>query len=232
MYSHHPLLRWLIGYEAQRKRVLARAPEGPLKHFLSQPFPSPNTPLSEVKILSVDFETTGLDAIKDKLLSVGYVEMCHQQIKLSTCYHKIINTQKALSPDNVAIHQIMDEQKSQGATLKEVLDNLLEALAGKVMLVHFARIERQFLQRACLEVYGLVPPLAIIDTLVLAKRQLDKRDIAYDPSQLRLSALRHSHQLPEYFAHNALNDAIATAELLLAQLATMHDSVTLERVLL
>lgn len=232
MYSHHPLLRWLIGYEAKRKRALALAPKGPLKDFLSQPLPSPNTALTDVKLLAVDFETTGLDAINDKLLSVGFTELAQQQIKLSTSYHRIINTQKALAPDNVAIHQITDKQKEQGAPLKEVLDVLLKALSGKVMLVHFARIERQFLQRACLEVYGLAPPLAMVDTLVIAKRKLDKRDVAYDPSELRLSALRKKYQLPEYFAHNALNDAIATAELFLAQLSQMDKKVTLQDVLL
>ncbi len=86
------------------------------------------------------------------------------------------------------------------------------------MLVHFARIERQFLTQACLELYGMAPEFPIIDTLVIAKRQLDKRDVAYDPSELRLSNLRHKYQLPDHHGHNALNDAIATAELLLAQI--------------
>ena len=53
--------------------------------------------------------------------------------------------------------------------------------------------------------------------MALAKRRLDNRDVAYDPSELRLSSLRHRFGLPEHFAHNALNDAIATAELLMAQ---------------
>jgi DNA polymerase-3 subunit epsilon len=58
----------------------------------------------------------------------------------------------------------------------------------------------------------------MIDTLVVAKRRLDKRDIAYDPSALRLANLRKKYHLPNHFAHNALNDAVATAELLLAQI--------------
>ena len=232
MYSHHPLFRWLIGYEAKRKRALVKAPEGPLKDYLAHSLPSPQCPLAQIEILSVDFETTGLDAVNDKLLSVGFVEMSTQYIALKSCYHKIINTPHALTPDNVIIHQITDDQKAQGATLKEVLDDLLKALTGKVMLVHFARIERQFFQQACLEVYGVAAPIAMIDTLALAKRRLDKRDVAYDPSELRLSALRHAHKLAPYSAHNALNDAIATAELLLAQLSKMPKEVLLQDVLL
>jgi DNA polymerase III subunit epsilon len=224
MISNQPLFYGLFGYEAQRKRAWARAPEGALKDFLSISFPHPYTPLNDIEILSVDFETTGLDAVNDKLLSVGFIEIKQQQISLKNSYHQIIKTTEDLSADNVIIHQITDQQKEQGAPLKEVVESLLNALAGKVMLVHFARIERQFLQQACLALYGVAPPFPIIDTLMVAKRQLDKKHVAYDPSELRLSALRHKQGLPNHFAHNALNDAIATAELLMAQVSNMENS--------
>ena len=206
------------GYEAKRKRLLKKAPEGPLKDFLQVPFPALETPINNLPILAVDFETTGLDAKADKLLSVGFVAMEQEQIKLNSCYHQIIKAKAKLEESNVIIHQITDAQKEQGLPLNLVVEKLLKALAGKVMLVHFARIERQFLQQACLELYGLVPDFPMIDTLVIAKRQLDKRDVAYDPSELRLSNLRHGFELPDHHGHNALNDAIATAELLLAQI--------------
>ena len=195
-------------------------PKGALYDFLSIPFPSEETCLSDLPILSVDFETTGLNAITDKLLSVGFVSIEKRQIKLGSSYHQIINTKHRLDADNVIIHQITDQQKSQGQSLRVVVEALLEALAGKVMLVHFARIEKQFLKQACLELYGVSPPLMVLDTLAMAKRKLDQRDIAYDPQELRLSALRQKHDLPNHFAHNALSDAIATAELLLVQQKT------------
>jgi len=213
------LMYWISGYEAKRKRLLKKVPSGPLHDFLSVPFPALDTPIDELPILAVDFETTGLDAKADKLLSVGFVSLEQEQIKLNTSYHQIIKTKIQLEESNVIIHQITDDQKEQGQPLALVVEKLLKALAGKVMLVHFARIERQFLQQACLELYGFVPEFPMIDTLVIAKRQLDKRDISYDPSELRLSTLRNKYKLPDHHGHDALNDAIATAELLLAQMA-------------
>jgi DNA polymerase-3 subunit epsilon len=228
------LINYLVGYEAKRKKLLKKVPSGPLHDFLSVPFPALDTPLTELPILAVDFETTGLDSKADKLLSVGFVSLDHEQIKLYTSYHQIIKTTKQLEASNVIIHQITDHQKEQGQPLATVVERLLKALAGKVMLVHFARIERQFLQQACLELYGFIPDFPIIDTLVIAKRRLDKRDVAYDPSELRLSNLRHQFQLPDHHGHDALNDAIATAELLLAQMANRGgtDEVVLKDILL
>ncbi len=232
--ANSSLLNWLLGYEAKRKSLLKKAPKGPLSDFLSVPLPSLNTPINKVKILAVDFETTGLDAKQDKLLSVGFVTLQQQQISLKSSYHQIIKTKAQLEESNVIIHHITDSQKEQGQALAMVVEALLKELAGSVMLVHFARIEKQFLTQACLELYGMAPVFPIIDTLALAKRRLDKRDVAYDPSELRLANLRKKFELPEHHAHNALNDAIATAELFMAQMskANKDGKITLQDVLL
>ncbi|SET20220.1 exonuclease domain-containing protein [Thalassotalea agarivorans] len=216
---------FLFGIEAQRKRLLKKGVDGALQDYLSAPFPDKNTPFSALDIVSVDFETTGLNAIDDKLLSVGHVSIEYGIIKLNSCFHQVVRSKGALDADNVSIHQITDSQKDAGAHIKTAVDELLSALKGKVMLVHFARIEKQFLQQACKLIYGFVPPLAIIDTLALAKRKLEMRDVAYDPSQLRLGNLRQQYHLPDHFAHNALNDAIATAELLLAMVNEMPEGI-------
>lgn len=232
--ANSPIFNWLLGYEAKRKSLLKKAPPGALRDFLSVPLPALNTPIDKIKILAVDFETTGLDAKQDKLLSVGFVTLNQQQISLKSSYHQIIKTKEQLEESNVIIHHITDSQKEQGQALAMVVEALLKQLAGSVMLVHFARIEKQFLTQACIELYGMAPTFPIIDTLALAKRRLDKRDVAYDPSELRLANLRQKFKLPEHYAHNALNDAIATAELFMAQMskANKDGKVTLQDVLL
>jgi DNA polymerase-3 subunit epsilon len=232
--TNSPVFGWLLGYEAKRKQLLKKAPAGALRDFLSVPLPDIDTPIDKVEILAVDFETTGLDAKQDKLLSVGFITLKKQQMSLKTSYHQIIKTQAQLEESNVIIHYITDSQKEQGQALSTVVETLLQALAGKVMLVHFARIEKQFLTEACLELYGMAPTFPMIDTLALAKRRLDKRDVAYDPSELRLTNLRRKFELPEHHAHNALNDAIATAELFMAQMskANKDGKTTLKDVLL
>lgn len=212
------IFKHLLGYEAKRKRLLKQAPPGALHDFLSVPFPDKKQLIVDTPILSVDFETTGLQAKSDKLLSIGFVDLFANKIPLKSSYHQIVHSKGLLKSDNVTIHQITDSEKNKGEPLKVVIEALLKALAGKVMLVHFSRIEREFLQQACIKLYGMAPVFPMIDTLMVAKKLLDARDVPYDPSSLRLSALRAQYQLPEHHAHNALNDAIATAELLMAQI--------------
>ena len=56
-------------------------------------------------------------------------------------------------------------------------------------------------------------------TLRLEKRLLLRRDRPIQTGDLALSGCRRRYHLPDYRAHNALCDALATAELLLAHIA-------------
>lgn len=228
------MLDFLRSYEAKRKRQLKKAPDGVLKDFLSTPFPENTKSVANTPILAVDFETTGLDPAKDQILSIGYILIENNEIKLSSAYHKVIRTKGPLVEENVVIHQITDDIRHEGATLQAAVEDLLEALAGKVMLVHFANIEKNFLNAACKKLYGVAPVFPIIDTLMLAKRRLDMGSAAYNPSELRLSTLRDNYKLPQYSAHNALVDAMATAELYFAEVGSMsaQNSPPLKSVLL
>ncbi|RLV59297.1 DNA polymerase III subunit epsilon [Parashewanella curva] len=212
--------RW-FGLNAVRERQCKKAPEGPLKSFLSVPFPEPQTPIKEVELLALDFETTGLNSKKDHILSVGCTPIHHGIICLADSLHTVVNHNIELERENVQIHQITDNEQAQGQSLERVIEQLLAQLAGKVMLVHFAHIERSFLQQACLQLYGVAPVFPIIDTLQIAKRRFDLSDTPYDPSRLRLANLRQEYGLPPHYEHNALNDAVASGELLLAQLSQL-----------
>ena len=212
------LFRTFLSLERQRKLLINKVPDGALKEYLSTPFPSKDLSIAELDLLSLDFETTGLNAVFDQLLSIGFVNIHQGKIDLSSCYHQVIKTKGKLKKSNVVVHQITDFEKERGAELKAAVDALLKAMAGKVLLVHFAQIERNFLRQACLEIYGVAPPFMIMDTLAITKKRFDKSDAPYDPSKLRLTQLRDSYNLPGYHAHNALNDAIATGELLLAEI--------------
>ncbi len=217
-----PIIDHWLGLEARRKRLLKKAPAGPLRDYLAMPFPSPDTPLDRCPILAVDFETTGLHPESNHIVSIGHVCIDAAEILLGTARHVVIRGNGDLHEENVAIHRITDSDRARGEALETAVGRLLTALAGRVMLVHFGRIERDFLSAACRHLYGMAPVLPMIDTLQMAKRRMDMRSAAYDPSELRLFRLREHHGLPRYTAHNALLDAISTAELFLVETSLMN----------
>ena len=103
--------------------------------------------------------------------------------------------------------------------LETLLPQLLQRLAGRVILVHYRNIEQNFIDAACRRLYGQPFIIPIIDTLPIALRLLELRNHTIQPGNLRLFNLRPHFGLPHYKAHNALYDALATAELFLAMAA-------------
>jgi DNA polymerase-3 subunit epsilon len=104
--------------------------------------------------------------------------------------------------------------------LVDAVAEVLRAMSGRVLLAHFARIERDFLRIACERAWGSAMPTVIVDTMELHRRLLSRQWGAEIPDGgLRLWTARTRYGLPVYRAHEALTDALACAELYLAQTA-------------
>lgn len=215
------MLQRFFSLETLRKRALSKSMPGALHDYLSTPLTSKKTQCDDLVIVALDLETTGLDPKKDKILSYGLVEIQHMTIKLETARHQLIAIDEEIPEESAVIHQITDDQAATGSSIEAALPELLGRLAGKVMLVHYASIEQNFMSAACKRLYGAPFMIPTIDTLVLAQRLFEHRNHTVQTGDLRLFNLRPRYNLPNYKAHNALSDALATAELFLAMAAEM-----------
>lgn len=218
------MLHNLFGKNYARKYWLKKTQSSVMHHFLEQPYVSRRNLIRETDIVSLDIETTGLDSKKDRVVSIGLVQISELGIKLNTCWHQIIKTNKDLPEKSVVIHNITDDEAVSGISIEDAIAELLKRLKGKVVLVHNSNIEQGFINEICQNLYQTDFVMRVIDTQVLAKRSFDRQGRSYQPTELRLFNLRKMYKLPPYKAHNALLDALATAELFLAMLPTISAS--------
>ncbi len=198
--------------------MLAAAPPGPMKEYLSRPFPEKGQDVRDVEFLALDFETTGLDAKNEAILSAGWVLIRRGRVVLGQRGHHLVKVNKPIPEESVVVHKITDDRAREGMHLHDMLAILLPLMAGKVLLAHYQKIEKTFLRAACEQIYGVAPPLMIADTLQIERKRLERQQREILPTQLRLFNLREEYGLPRYYAHSALEDAIGTAELFLAQI--------------
>ena len=206
----------LLGCNFVRKQYLKKTNSSVMQDFYKKPFPCKNDFLNDLEIVSIDFETTGLDFKKDHVISIGTVDIVRLGIRLQTTYHQLISSDVNLSESSVVIHQITDSALAEGEKIETALPQLLKHLSGKVLLAHNAKIEMGFLNKMCLELYDTKFFMPVIDTQFLAKRSFERKNTEFKSAELRLFNLRESLNMPAFKAHNALMDAIATAELFLA----------------
>jgi DNA polymerase-3 subunit epsilon len=212
-----------------RFAALAEAARDPrLRAFYAAGAVAGDTPLAEVSMVAIDVETTGLDPARDEIVSIGLLPMTLKCIASSASRYWVVRPRIDLNPESVVIHAITHAQIEAAPDLGAVIDELLAALAGRVVVVHCRDIERSFLDRALKARIGEGVEFPVIDTMDLEARihraarpgffaRLFGRKPA--PVSIRLADSRTRYHLPRYRAHHALTDALATAELLQAQMA-------------
>jgi DNA polymerase-3 subunit epsilon len=181
-----------------------------------------NTPL-----ISVDLELTGLDARKNQIISIGWTCVDRGRVSFASNRHVMINVDQSVG-HTAAIHELLDSDLAQGVSLEDGIQFLFEAACGRVWLFHHASLDVAFLQKACVSWAGVAPPFTVLDTMHMELAMRKRRGLPVHNGDLRLDKLRSSYNLPRYTAHNALVDACATAELLLAIAARMDSSESIE----
>lgn len=197
----------------QHRRLRGQAAAEPLLAYLDSPRPERNQDWRHGRYLALDLETTGGDAGRDDILSFGWLCLDGPEILLASARHRLVQPRRNLTEENVSIHRITDDRAAEGESLRAVLADFLRDLQGRVLIAHYSPTEVGFIDAACRDCYGgrFRPP--VIDTLILARRAAQN----HNPGSLRLAALRARHHLPRYPMHHALSDALAAAELFLAQ---------------
>ena len=169
-----------------------------------------NTPL-----ISVDLEMTGLDAAQNHIIAIGWTQLDHGRVQLDSNRHLLITAGHSVG-HSAAIHELTDREVSSGVSLGNGLEALFKAARGRLWIFHHAGLDVAFLQQACMAWVGMKLPFMVLDTMRLELTLRKRRSLPVHHGDMKLAKLRTKYNLPGYTAHNALIDACATAELLLA----------------
>lgn len=199
-----------------------RYPVGPVRDLAAAGWVDLSTSALGVDYLAVDVETTGLNPRRDHLLAIGWVPVRGGEVVLADAAgHVVRGSDPVAVGESATVHGLTDDRVEAARPLVDVLPELLAALRGHVVLAHHAPIELGFLSRAIEEVWACRWPVTAVDTMALQHAEVVGEHGEVRPGSLRLDDARRHYSLPRYRAHDALTDAIATAELLLAQLAEL-----------
>jgi DNA polymerase-3 subunit epsilon len=163
----------------------------------------------------VDLETTGLDPDRDAIVSFGVVPVEAGVARLDRATYRVVDAQRQMSPDAVAVHGIRPCDLEGAASLGDVVGELRSALEGRVVVAWTSWVESVFLARA---LGGSASAWArrIVDVRRLAI--LEDHLAGRNPSpavSASLVATAERFGVPPDRAHHALWDAFMTAELLL-----------------
>jgi len=188
------------------------------------------TPWRETEYAVVDLETTGLDPREDEIISFASIPISGGRVIAGEALTLTIRPARMPSAETIRIHGLRPADLEAAPVLEDVIERILAALTGRVLVAHVAAVERGFLS-AAVRPAGVRLASPILDTAVLAAAVFDAgEDVAPPFRRTRsgrapgLSDTARRLGLPVHRPHHADGDALTTAQVFLA-LATRLEAV-------
>ena len=207
---------WLL--DMRRRRWRRQVVDAAFAELLDSEIPPKRTSFSDMELVCLDLETTGLDVETAEILSVGWVLIRRNRVDLSSAAHILVRPAGSVG-DSATVHGMTDTHVAGGGGIREAMEQLVRALRGRCLVVHHAPLDHALLDREFRRCFGAPVPVPVVDTLALEHRRRERAHHLEADDSLRLGDLRRAYGLPWYTGHDALADALATAELLLAMVA-------------
>jgi DNA polymerase III subunit epsilon len=167
------------------------------------------TPLEGARWVVIDCETSGLDAARDRLLSVGAVIARDGAVVTDEFFEGYVRQETPSATENILIHGIGGDAQRGGQPLAEVIDALARFLGDGIPVAFHAPFDAAVLRR-----HGLQARAKWLDLATLAPALFPAKGRADSPLEHWLGAFG----IPARARHDALGDAFATAQLLLVAL--------------
>ena len=165
------------------------------------------TPLIDVTFCILDLETTGGSPDDDRICEVGAVKVRGGEC-LGT-FHTLIDPERSIPPAITVLTGLTTQIVAPAPRIASVLPSLLEFMGDAVFVGHNVRFDRAFLDAALVRAGHPRLSNVTVDTCALARRLV--RDEVPD---CKLGTLASRLRLDHRPNHRALDDALATADLL------------------
>jgi DNA polymerase-3 subunit epsilon len=177
-------------------------------------------PLSEYTFVVCDTELTGLNRRRDEIISIGAVKIVDLRLELNDTFHQYIRPQNLQHTESTLIHRITPEQLRRMPPVDEVLPRFIRFCGDALIVGHFVTLDITFLNRFALEALGGTLSNPTVDTMRLAKGYkeagfMESHGHTNLSTSYNLSDLTREFNLPQFKAHDALEDALQTAYLFL-----------------
>jgi DNA polymerase III subunit epsilon len=173
------------------------------------------TPVSEVRFVVLDSETTGLDPRRDRLITIGAVAVVDDEIRLNDSFEALLKMD--YNHASVTVHGITRDEASDGLDEPEALELFLDYLQDGVIVGHHIGHDIQTLNAAYERHFNMQLENRALDTMDLTLHLNDDRAFANRPMAqgFTLDALCEMFGVPPHDRHTAGGDAFITAQVFL-----------------
>lgn len=167
-------------------------------------------PPKRAGVVSLDCETTGLDANKDEIISIGAVRIVDNQILTSERLQLKLKPSQRIQAEAIKVHQLRNCDVEDGLEPVEAMRQLLAFIGSSPILGYYLEFDMALINRVVQPWLGIKLP----------NQQLELSALYYDQKiglipqkrlDLRLNSICHELNVPNLGAHDAYTDALTVA---------------------
>ena len=182
------------------------------------------TPIERVRFVALDSETTGLNPLTDRIITIGAVAVQDGDIVLEDSFEALLRVEKNTSA--VTVHGITRDETRSGLDEADALQRFLDYLQDGVIVGHHIGHDISTLNAACQRHWGFDLRNRSLDTMDLTLH-LEQGGALGDRARIRdftLDSLCGMFDVIPHDRHTAAGDAFITAQVFqrLLRLATRH----------
>ncbi len=159
-----------------------------------------------MRLVCFDIETTGLNAIYDRIVEIGAV-LFDSEGAIIKEYKQLINPKKHITESVIEIHGITDEMVKDSPEIDVVLPEFFAFIEDYPLIAHNAFFDTSFISYAGSKHNKKIPSNPIYDSLALTRKTFKEIGSHSLGNLIRHFSLDIENQ------HRALEDAIATAKI-------------------
>lgn len=176
--------------------------------------------LERQRFVIVDVETTGLNLFSDRLIAIGAVVVADGVLQLGHGFEVVLQQTSASSVENILVHGIDGTTQTTGKAPADALLAFLSFLGNAPLVAYHAPFDRTMIDRATRHYLGVILGNPWLDLALLAPALYP----ALASGRHALDDWTAAFGIENLNRHNAVADAFATAQLLLAMLARARSS--------
>jgi DNA polymerase-3 subunit epsilon len=194
-----------------------------LAEWDKRPAPDTKLPFDQARYVVVDVETTGLNLMTDTLISIGAVAVVNGRVVMEDSFSVVLQQQQSSRKENILIHGISGSVQREGVPPADALLDFLDYLGDAPLVAFHVAFDETMIRRAMRQYlsHNFKHPWL---------------DLAYVMPALNRDLMRSHRVLDDWIGrfgiriearHNALADALATAQLLqIAQSQARRKDIT------
>ena len=171
--------------------------------------------MGDEEAVSIDCETTGLDPRKDDIVAIAAVKIRGRRILTSEAFSVRVKPSADLGANSIKVHQIRNLDVADHGPIHDELPGFLRFIGNRPLVGYWISFDVRMLNKEIFKMLNIRLQNPTIDVCDLYYERKYGNAPPGTEVDLRFAAIIEDLAIPPLQAHDAMNDAISTAQMYL-----------------